>query len=73
MTKTSYPVPAPIYADGDYMADIIGYAKTADEAMARYVDYFAGTGTTVTGARKITPERRGEGPVDGWAPITDGY
>lgn len=66
---TSYPTAAPIFADADYMAEIIGTARTADEALARYRDYFDGTGATVTAVRKVQPERHGEGPVDGWAPV----
>lgn len=67
---TCYRTPAPIFAHADYMADIIGHAATADEAVAVYTAYYAGTGApAVVGAVKITPDRRGNGPVDGWAPL----
>jgi hypothetical protein len=67
-----YPTAAPVYADADHMAGIIGHARTADEAMAIYAEHFAGTGAKAVQAVKVCPERRGasggSGPVDGWAP-----
>lgn len=67
-SNLAYPTPAPVFADADHGADIIGQARTATEAMAIYADHFAGTGAKVVKAVKACPERRGEGPVDGWVP-----
>lgn len=67
-SRLSYPVPAPVFADADYQADVIGQATTADEAMAIYAAYFEGTGARPVKAIKACPDRRGEGPVDGWVP-----
>ena len=62
----SYPTPAPVFADADYQADIIGQAKTSEEALAIYRAYF--DGVTIVRAVKTCPDRRGKGPVDGWVP-----
>jgi len=67
-SNLSYASAAPVFADADYMADIIGQAKTAEEALAIYTRHFDGTGARAIKAIKICPDRRGEGPVDGWAP-----
>lgn len=67
-SNLSYPSPAPVFADADYQADIIGQARTAAEAVAIYAAYYEGTGQVVAKALKACPDRRGEGPVDGWAP-----
>lgn len=68
-SNLSYPVAAPVFADADHMADIIGYARTAAEAHAIYARYYAGTGEErEIRVAKACPERRGEGPVDGWVP-----
>lgn len=66
---TEYPTPAPVFADADHEAEILGEAKTADEAMAIYRDFFDGTGAVPVSAVKTTPERSGR-PVDGWLPVT---
>lgn len=67
-SNLSYPLAAPVFADGDHQADIIGQATTAAEAMAIYAKHFAGTGAKPVKALKACPDRRGEGPVDGWVP-----
>lgn len=68
-SNLSYPSPAPVFADADYQAEIIGQATTAAEAVAIYATYYAGTGSApVTKALKACPDRKGEGPVDGWVP-----
>jgi hypothetical protein len=53
----SYPTAAPIFADADYMAEIIGEAQTADEAKARYAAFYADSGVVITAAMKAQPER----------------
>jgi len=68
-SNLSYAAPAPVFADAEYMADIIGYARTAVEAVAIYRAYNEGTGETREArAVKTSRDRRNEGPVDGWAP-----
>lgn len=68
-SNLSYPSPAPVFADANYMAEIIGHAATAAEAVALYTAYYAGTGASaVTKALKACPDRKGDGPVDGWVP-----
>lgn len=62
-----YPVSAPVFADAEADAETIGYALTAAQALALYVAYYAG-GDLPARAVKVTPDRRGFGPVDGWAP-----
>lgn len=63
----TYTTAAPIFADADYNADMIGEAKTEAEAVAAYVAHFVGTGSLpVTGARKIVMD---PGSRDGWAPV----
>ena len=72
-TNDSYPHIAPIFADADANADIIGMAITAHEALAIYEGHFAGTGETrKISVEKACPDRRGIGPVDGWVPIFAG-
>lgn len=72
MITTAYPVAAPVFADADAMADIIGHAATAAEANAIYARHFEGTGEDRKAkAVKACPDRRGEGPVDGWVPTFD--
>lgn len=72
-SNLSYPVAAPVFADADYQADIIGQARTAAEAVAIYSAYYEGTGETPPiKARKACPDRHGEGPVDGWVPEFEG-
>lgn len=71
-TNLKYPATAPVFASADYNADIIGFARGGAGAMAHYRRFYAGTGSApVIGVQKVTPERPGEGPVDGWAPIFD--
>lgn len=65
----SYPTLAPVFENAESQAYIIGYAKTAVEAVALYTAHYAGTGSApVTKALKECPERKGEGRVDGWVP-----
>jgi hypothetical protein len=72
-SNLSYVVPAPVFADADHMAYIIGQAKTAAEAVAIYEAYYAGTGETRRIiAVKACPDRGKEGPVDGWVPEFQG-
>ena len=66
---SDYPCPAPVFADQGSNALIIGYAATSTSAMAIFRDYFSGTGAFPTHAIMVAPERRGEGPVPGWAPL----
>ena len=65
---TTYPIAAPVFADDEPNADILGYAADADEAMALYREFYFDTGTDAVMAVKACPDRRGEGPVDGWVP-----
>lgn len=58
----------PVFADLNHQADVIGQAATASEAMAIYAKHFAGTGAVPVKAVRVVRDRRGEGPVDGWAP-----
>ncbi|MFI5020766.1 MAG: hypothetical protein ACHQRJ_03795 [Alphaproteobacteria bacterium] len=67
-SSLSYPCAAPVFADADHGAEIIGQARTAAEAMAVYAAHFTGTGAQAVRAIKACPERRGQGPVDGWVP-----
>jgi len=67
-SNLSYPTEAPVFADAGLMADIIGRARTAGEAMAHYTRYYAGTGAIATRALKACPDRGKAGPVDGWVP-----
>lgn len=67
-SNLSYPTAAPVFADADHQAAIIGQARTAEEAMAIYTNQFAGSGLKPIKAVKACPDRRGEGPVDGWVP-----
>jgi hypothetical protein len=72
-SKLSYPAPAPVFADPEPAehptdAAILGQAATAAEAMALYATHFARTGVKAVKARKVCPDLRGQGPVDGWAP-----
>lgn len=65
-SNLSYQSPAPMFADAEHQADIIGYAITASEALAIYATHFAGTGARAVKVIKACPERRGEGPAAGW-------
>src|SRR5258708_27592414 len=67
-SNLSYPVAAPVFEGDGYSAEIIGRATTAVGAMRIYRRYYAGTGTKPVRALKAAPERRGQGPVDGWVP-----
>ena len=67
-SNLSYPSAAPVFADADHMADVIGQAATAAEALAIYAAHYEGTGARAVKALKACPDRRGEGPVDGWVP-----
>ncbi len=68
-----YPTAAPVFADADHMADIIGQARTAAEAKAIYTTYYANTDVIVVNAIKATPDRE-DGPADGWIPeMTDAW
>ena len=72
-SNLSYPTAAPVFADAEHMAEVIGETRTAAEAVALYTAYYAGTGAgTVTKARTACPDRGSEGPVDGWVPEFEG-
>jgi hypothetical protein len=49
-SNLAYPVPAPVFADADLEAEIIGQARTAAEAMALYEQQYVGTGMRPTKA-----------------------
>lgn len=64
-----YPVAAPVFADADYAANVIGFAKTEAEAVGIYRRYYSTTNVgPVMGAHKINAN---PGNVDGWAPVLD--
>lgn len=66
---TGYPQPAPVFADSDAQADIIGWARSEDEAFSIYLNFYHGTGTRCIDAAQVTREREDRGPVDGWIPV----
>ena len=64
-----YPEPAPVFDGVDHPIEIIGEARTAEEAIKIYREYLLGTGARAVNALKACPELRGTGPVDGWVPV----
>jgi len=68
-SNLSYAVAAPVFEDDGPLAIVLGHAKTAQEALTIYAKHFSGTGAVATKAVKATPDRRNEGPVDGWVPV----
>lgn len=64
---------APVFSDADHEADIIGYALTRRGATRHYRRFYGCAGfEPPVGAVKACPERRGQGPVDGWEPVFSG-
>lgn len=68
-TPTAYPTAAAVFADIENQAEIIGHAASATEALILLRHYYARTGSYPVGVEKVCPERRGEGSIDGWAPL----
>ena len=65
MSYTEYALPAPIYADTDACADIIGYAVTAPAAVAIY----RSCGLAVAGAIKSIQDTVDGDLADGRVPV----
>ena len=69
MYKMKTPTAAAVFADIENQAEIIGHAASATEALVLLRHYYDNTGSYPVGVEKVCPERRGEGSIDGWAPL----